>query len=259
MAILTAGRKQRRHDSNMKICAAQTKPFKGDIDRNIVSHNRLIDLAVSFKTDIIVFPELSLTGYEPILSQKLATNQNDKRLDIFQTISETNSITICVGLPTKSNSGIQISMIIFQPNKARQTYSKQHLHSDEHPYFVNGQQQVILTIDNHKIAPAICYESLLLEHSKKVFKSGAGIYIASVAKSANGLTKAFKHYPDIAKKYSMIVLMSNCLGHCDNFESVGKSSIWNKNGLLLGQLNDINEGILIIDTETEKITEWQNN
>lgn len=239
----------------MKICVAQTKPFKGDIERNIESHKRLIEISVSYKTDIIVFPELSLTSYEPLLAKKLATSQFDKRLDVFQIISDTKNITICIGLPTNSNSGIQISMVIFQPKKDRQIYSKQYLHEDEFPYFVNGKQQVLLTIDNKKIAPAICYESLLPEHSENVFKSGAEIYIASVAKSANGISKAFKHYPGIAQQYSMIVLMSNCIGHCDNFESAGKSSIWNKNGLLLGQLNESDEGLLIIDTHTEQIIE----
>ena len=240
----------------MKICIAQIKPFKGDIDKNVQNHLKLIDLAVSHRADSIVFPELSLTSYEPKLSKDLATNQDDKRLNIFQTISDTKRITIGVGLPTISNSGVQISMIIFQPNKARQTYSKQHLHSDELPYFVNGQDQLILKIDNKQVAPAICYESLLPEHSEKVYRSGAEIYIASVAKSANGVAKAFKHFPQIAKQYSMTVLMSNCVGLCDDFESVGKSSIWNKKGVLLAQLNDTNEGILIVDTETEEIFEW---
>ena len=240
----------------MKICIAQIKPFKGDIDKNVQSHLKLIDLAVSNRADSIVFPELSLTSYEPRLSKELATNQDDKRLNVFQTISDTKRITIGVGLPTISNLGVQISMIIFQPNETRQTYSKQHLHSDELPYFVNGQHQVILTIDNKQIAPAICYESLLPEHSEKVFKSGAEVYIASVAKSANGVAKAFKHFPQIAKQYSMTVLMSNCVGQCDDFNSVGKSSIWNKKGVLLAQLNDTNEGILIMDTETEEIIEW---
>jgi len=240
----------------MKLCVAQTRPFKGDIDKNIESHKRLIDVASSNGADIIVFPELSLTSYEPMLCKELATNQEDKRLEIFQTLSDTKQITICAGLPTTGSSGVQISMVIFQPNKDRQTYSKQHLHADELPYFVNGQYQVILTIKNKNIAPAICYESLLPEHSENVSKKGAEIYIASVAKSFNGVAKAFKHYPDIAKQYSMTVLMSNCVGNCDNFDSAGRSSIWSKSGLLLGQLNDTKEGVLIIDTDTEEIIKW---
>ena len=147
-------------------------------------------------------------------------------------------------------------MVIFRPKQPRLTYSKQMLHSDELPYFTSGHQQVVLTIDNKKLAPAICYESLQPEHSEKAFKSGVEIYLASVAKSANGVAKAFKHYPDIASKYSMTVLMANCVGFCDDFESVGKSSIWNKKGVLVGQLNETNEGFLTFDTDTEELIEW---
>ena len=81
------------------------------------------------------------------------------------------------------------------------------------------------------------------------------MYIASVAKSADGVEKAFKHFPEIAGKYSVPVLMANCVGPCDNFESVGKTSIWNSKGQLVGQLNDVSEGILIIDTNKGEIVE----
>jgi predicted amidohydrolase len=210
-------------------------------------------MAVSENADTIFFPELSITGYEPKLAKQLATNQDDIRFDDFQKISDTKNITIGVGVPTIGDTGILISMIIFQPNTERQTYSKQQLHSDEFPYFVNGQQQIILTTNNKKIAPAICYESLQPEHSENVFKSGAEIYVASVAKSTNGVTKAFNHFSRIARQYSMPVLMSNCLGLCDDFESIGNSAIWSKDGLLLGKLNETDEGVLIFDTETEQL------
>jgi predicted amidohydrolase len=239
----------------MKICVAQTRPFKGDIQKNIAAHKNLINIAVSYGADCIIFPELSLTGYEPELAKDLVTTHDDSRLDDFQKISDTNKITIGVGIPTKTNSGILISIIIFQPYKPRQTYSKQHLHSDEYQYFICGEHQLILTLNDKKVVPAICYESLLSEHSENAFKSGAEFYIASVAKSETGVTKAVKHFPDIASKYSMTVLMANCVGYCDNFESVGKTSIWNNYGELVGQLNDTNEGILIIDTDTEKVIE----
>ncbi|MFZ4455287.1 MAG: carbon-nitrogen hydrolase family protein [Bacteroidales bacterium] len=237
----------------MKIAVAQTRSIKGDISTNIKTHKKLIDLAISYKVDTIFFPELSITGYEPELAKELVTNQDDKEFDNFQEISNKNRITIGLGMPTKSNSGIKISMIIFQPDTPRQTYSKQKLHSEESPYFVNGEEQIILTIDNKKIAPAICYESLQTDHSDNAKKLGADIYVASVAKSQNGINKAMTHYPAVAKKFSIPVLMSNCVGFCDNFESVGQSSVWTKQGNLVGQLDDKNEGILIFDTETEKI------
>ena len=239
----------------MKICVAQTRPVKGDIQSNIENHKKLIELAVSYGADTVIFPELSITGYEPELAKELATDPDDSRFDDFQKISDTKQITIGVGVPTKNKTGISISMVLFQPRKARQMYSKKCLHSDEEPFFVSGQNSIGLIGNKANIALAICYELSVPEHAENAFQSGAGIYIASVAKSADGVEKAVRRLSEIANKYSMTVLMSNCVGHCDNFESAGKSSVWNDKGLLLGQLNDANEGIIIIDTDTQEVIE----
>jgi predicted amidohydrolase len=81
------------------------------------------------------------------------------------------------------------------------------------------------------------------------------MYIASVAKSAGGIEKASQTLAAIAKKYKAPVLMTNCIGYCDDFESAGGSSVWNNKGVLLKQLDDNNEGILIFDTDTQQIAE----
>jgi predicted amidohydrolase len=237
----------------MKICIAQTKPIQGNVSANIEAHIKFIEHALILNTDAIFFPELSLTGYEPELAKKLATNHDDNRLDIFQETSDKKNIVIGLGLPTKSESKIRISMIIFEPNKPRKAYSKQQLHSDEFPYFENGLEQVIIETNDKNIAPAICYESLQPKHCENAFRLGADVYLASVAKPAIGVEKAFGHYPKIAKQYAMPVLMSNCVGFCDTFLSDGNSSVWTKEGKLVGQLDDKTEGILMFDTETEEI------
>ena len=237
----------------MKICVAQTRPVKGNIQGNIENHKKLISLAVSNGADMIIFPELSVTGYEPELAKELATNQDDNRFDDFQKISDAREIIVGIGVPTKNDTGICISMVIFQPHKARQTYSKKFIHPDEEAFFTSGQNFACIAVKKNNIAPAICYELSIPEHSENAYKNGANIYIASVAKTVVGVEKASKTLAGIAGKYAMIALMSNCTGYCDNFESAGKTSIWNNKGQLTGQLNDSGEGILMIDTETEKI------
>jgi hypothetical protein len=74
-----------------------------------------------------------------------------------------------------------------------------------------------------------------------------------VAKTATGLDRSAKAFPELAKKYSMHVLLSNCIGPSDNFISAGKSAIWDNTGILLAQLDDIHEGILIYDTANGNI------
>ncbi|WP_229363368.1 carbon-nitrogen hydrolase family protein [Flectobacillus sp. BAB-3569] len=194
-----------------------------------------------------------MTSYEPKLALALASHLEDKQFDVFQEISDHNNITIGIGMPEVVSNGVKISLFIFQPNRPRKAYSKQHLHSDEYSYFIKGEDQVTITVNDEKIVPAICYESLLLSHFESGVELGAEIYVASVAKSQIGINKATTHYSAMAKKFSMPVLLSNCLGFCDNFESVGQSAIWRNDGVLAGQLNSTDEGILIFDTKTEEV------
>ena len=236
----------------MKLCSAQIKPIKGDIENNIQKHISFINLAAKNGANLIFFPELSLTGYEPTLANELATTQEDKRLDIFQELSNTNNIIIGVGLPTQQQNGVCISMVIFQPFTSRQTYSKQILHADEYPFFVSGEQQTFIAYKNYKIAPAICFESLQNEHSVKASAHGVNIYLASVAKSAKGVEKANLHYPEISKNLNLTVLMANSVGPADDFISTGNSAVWNNQGQMIVQLNEINEGIIIYDVVTQE-------
>ena len=53
----------------MKICVAQTRPIKGNIEANIENHINLLKLAISNEAEAVFFPELSLTGYEPELAK----------------------------------------------------------------------------------------------------------------------------------------------------------------------------------------------
>lgn len=239
----------------MKICVAQTRPFKGDIQRNIEKHKEFIDLAVSNDTDTIIFPELSLTGYEPTLAKELALTQDDGHLDDFQSLSNTHQLTIGIGIPTKNDSGLCISMVLFQPHRPRRLYSKKYLHADEEPFFVSGQNFPSLNLNGTNTALAICYELAVLDHAALAYQSDAEVYIASVAKTGTGVKNASKRLADIARMYSMLVLMSNCVGPSDNFISAGGTAVWNNNGLLLAQLDETSEGILIYDTETQGIIE----
>lgn len=238
----------------MKICAVQIQFYKGDLDRSIEKHLKFVDLAISSGADMIGFPELSLTGYEPKLVEDLAIHENDDRLTVFQNMSDKHRITIGAGAPVRAQTGIRIGMILFQPEKARLTYSKQYLHVDERLWFVEGDHQVWLKAGNKTVAPAICYESLLPEHVESVMKKETDIYMAGVAKAANGVRKAFGYFPSIAVKYSITVVMANAIGPCDDFVCTGSTAIWNGKGKLLGQLDENGEGILMIDTDTETIT-----
>ncbi|MCB0633177.1 MAG: carbon-nitrogen hydrolase family protein [Saprospiraceae bacterium] len=234
----------------MKICLAQTKPYTGDIGRNIQRHLEFIDQVVAQEADMIIFPELSLTAYEPKLARELAIRPGDPRLDIFQERSDEHQLIIGLGVPTVKGHHLFISMLVFQPQQDHLIYSKKYLHADEEPFFESGANFPVLDLDDHKPALAICYEISIPEHAATAFAHNATIYIASVVKFVSGLKKAFARLSEIAGNYKTPVLMANSVGTADNGICGGQSSIWNARGELVDQLNGLDEGILLFDTET---------
>ena len=237
----------------MKICVAQTIPVRGDMEQNIQAHIQLIQLAVSNQAGLIVFPELSLTGYEPQLAKELVTDAGDQRLDTFQLLSNKHEIIIGVGLPTRAATGIAISMVIFRPGLPRETYSKNWIHADEEPYFVGASCFTGLLGGEARIAPAICYELSVPEHAAQASKNGAKVYIASVSKTTGGIARALDRLSEIAHAYSMTVLMSNQAGLAEGEVCAGMTSVWNNKGSLVEQLDGTQEGILLIDPDTQEV------
>ncbi|SDH48863.1 carbon-nitrogen hydrolase family protein [Winogradskyella thalassocola] len=167
----------------MKICIAQTQSLKGNVQENIKNHLNIVKRAIKLNSDLIIFPELSITGYEPELAKERATTIENNIFDRFQELSDKNDIIIGIGMPTQSTDRIYISMLIYQPYKEPIVYSKQLLHADEIRYFSCGTSQTFLIINETKIAIGICYETLQRDHFLKAKEYGTDIYIASVAKS----------------------------------------------------------------------------
>jgi predicted amidohydrolase len=240
----------------MKVCLVQTRPEKGNIAKNIADHLRWIDVSVQSGAYMAVFPELSLTGYEPSLAHMLAMQVDDSRLEIFQTVSAKNNIILAVGAPLLLEEGTGIGMIIFERGKPRQVYFKHFLHDDELPYFVPGPM-FSGTVGTGVIRMAICYEVSVPDHQAATLANGGEVYLASVAKSVDGVPQALHTLSTIASQYGVVTMMANSTGHADDFKCGGMSSAWDRQGNLVGQLDATHEGILVVDiggnTTTTKV------
>lgn len=238
----------------MKIALAQTRPIRGNIPANVSAHVRMIELAAERSAEFIVFPELSLSGYEPRLACDLAVDVQDPRFEVFQKLSDRHGMTIAVGVPTRATPRPRITLLGFAPGGPRTSYSKQYLHPDEDPYFSPGIPSVGLMGVGLKIAPAICYELSVPAHARAAFAAGAGLYLCSVAKTASGVEKAQGRLAEIAREQGAPVLMANCVGPSGDGECAGASAAWNRKGERVGQLDPAHEGLLGFDSATEQAT-----
>jgi predicted amidohydrolase len=239
----------------MILVAAQTKPKRNNIDSNLLDHYRLVKLAVEQGADLIVFPEMSITGYERENASQLAFSENDSRLDGLKKLALANKIIIIAGAPIQINSELFIGQFIIAPDNSVSIYTKQFLHDGENDYFKSSfEYNPMLEIENERISFAICADIDNPLHPEKACLNKTSLYIASIFFSPNGIPDAHQSLSNYAKKYNMSVLMSNFAGESYGSPSGGKCAFWNKNGELIGQLNDSDSGLLVVESKNNNWT-----
>ncbi|GAA6153615.1 carbon-nitrogen hydrolase family protein [Pseudoteredinibacter isoporae] len=242
----------------MRICAAQLQSVPGDLNGNIQKHLELIALAAQENVDVICFPELSLTAYEPTMAADLAFDADNVELPSIQALSDRHGMLIYLGMPLRFKIGngqseLRISLLCFQAFKPVQVYSKQLLHSSELPFFAPGRNDLYLDYGNERIAPAICYESKQCSHNDAAESAGATLYMASVAKDKPSVIEVQNGlYSKLAKQSGMKVMMSNCYGPSHDFIGYGHSAIWNEQGHCVAQMGVNGDGIVVFDTISGK-------
>ncbi|WP_340678987.1 carbon-nitrogen hydrolase family protein [Paraglaciecola sp.] len=217
---------------NLKIAVAQVASIKGNIDENIKTHIEAIEKASSLGVSYIVFPELSLTGYEPEIAKYLAFSDDDIRLKPLIDSAIKNNIKIGVGAPLDTDGLPKIGLIIISQAGSIETYSKIFLHAGEERYFSKGTQHKILTISNTKIANAICADTNDEAHVKTSSELGASVYIAGVLITEGGYESDTAVMNSYASKYNILVAMANHNQPTGGWAPIGKSAIWTNAGLL---------------------------
>jgi predicted amidohydrolase len=233
----------------MIVAAAQTKPFKNNIQENILDHLRLIELAAQKGVQLIVFPEMSLTGYERELAETVFFYENDARLDVFKEKAILYNLVIIVGAPIKINSQLYIGAFIFIPFKEVLIYTKQFLHTGEEFFFSpSSKYNPMIELNNEIISLAICADITNSAHPKNAYDNKTTLYIASIFYTPNGIAEAYEQLSHYAKTFSMKILMSNYGGPSYNFESAGQSAFWDSNGVLIEKIENQEEELLIIHT-----------
>ncbi|MFM2362545.1 MAG: hypothetical protein RLZZ316_1447 [Bacteroidota bacterium] len=233
----------------MKIALAQLKTQAGSIEKNIELHIACCKQAASLGAGLIVFPELSITNYEPVLAKEVAFTLTDSRLQPLQHMSNTHDLIIAAGLPLLTKTGVAIATFFFLPNKLPLVYYKTYLHADELPFFVPVANTTVMPLPD--IAFAICYELSVPQHAAAVALQRPKLYIASVAKTSKGVLESKTKLAKLAKENNCPVLFVNAVGPADNFINAGGSFIMNKQGVLQIELSTDTNGILIFDNFTD--------
>jgi len=211
---------------------AQMAVTAGDVQANVQKHLRFMRHAAERGVQFLLFPELSLTGYEPALARELAMNADDPRLQPLRDAAMQSAMLTVVGAPLLAGEGadVLIAALIFGADGRTATYTKQHLHPGEEAVFSAGTGGAMLSVDTQQIALAVCADFSHASHALEAVRNGAQVYAASVLISRKGYSADAQVLAGYAREHGVVVLMANHGGPTGGWLSAGRSAIWGADG-----------------------------
>ncbi len=149
----------------VRLALAVQNCMAGQFDKNLESTLDFVSKAASDKADIIVFPEMNLTGYTAGKTVKKIARPLDQ--DLIQTFSDQSrqtGMTILTGmaeqvLSDKAPDRICVTHLVFQPDQPVAYYRKLHTAPNEKPFFSPGNSIKVFSLPQFKFGIQLCYDA----------------------------------------------------------------------------------------------------
>lgn len=218
------------------LAAAQSISVPRDVAANVREHLALIHAAAEHGVQWLMFPELSLTGYELANMAQLVLQAEHPLLAPLREAAVRYGMAITVGAPVPLAGADRpaIGAITLRPDGSHATYTKHHLHAGETAYATPGPDPVHLqSFGTLNIASAICADTTHASHAAQATRAGAHVYAAGILTSEAGYATEAPLWQSYAQEHRMVVLIANHGGPSGGYVSAGRSGIWDGNGQLV--------------------------
>jgi len=175
----------------MKVTLAQTTPRLGDVQANLKDHRERIASAVAAGSDLIVFPELSLTGY--FLKDQVFELASELDSPALATLTDASKdITIVVGFVERSPEGrLYNSLAVLERGNVLGVHRKVHLVSygmfDEARDFAAGDRFEIIESRLGRLGPLTCEDMWHSPSAYMHFLNNADALVVASASPARGV------------------------------------------------------------------------
>jgi predicted amidohydrolase len=184
----------------------------GNKEKNLNRIKGYIEAAAKKGSNMIVFPEMSLTSYDDIestpksekMQTKLAETIPGPSTNEIESLAKKLGIYVILGMPEKDKDDttkVYNSLAVFTPDGLYGSYRKMHLPEPEPNWADRGDKPLLLETPWGPIGVAICYDSYCFPEMTRYYAAkGARLYINSTA-------YAHCHGPSLARTN----LEANCI------------------------------------------------
>jgi predicted amidohydrolase len=229
------------------LAAAQSTSVPLDVVANVQNHLRFVEAAAQHGVQWLVFPELSLTGYELAAMPSLVLHPEHTLLAPLREAARRTGMAITVGAPVDRGSALpSIGAITLRPDGQHSTYRKFHLHGDEKEFATPGDAPVhTQKWSGQQFASAICADTNHPGHAAQAAAAGARIYAAGILTSAKAYATEAPLWAGYARKHAMTVVIANHGGPAGGYMSAGRSGIWGCGGAMIAEAEGTGDWLVI--------------
>ncbi len=236
-------------DLNLIVSLPQIVVTRGDFDYNLASHLKAIHDSANQGADLVVFPELSLTGYELDIAREWSPVTASCIFAKLAEAATSYNVTLLVGCPIhiENSEKPAIGAVILSPCGQRDLYLKQHLHTGEEEYCIAGDKAFCLELNGLKLGIGICADFTVPQHAQSAKRSGCHAYLSSALISDEGYVTDAEILANIAKDNAFPVLLSNHISKTGGWLACGKNSVWDHQGRCQGSAPEYQVGIYLVN------------
>lgn len=234
--------------AGLRFAAAQSASTALDVEANVARHVDFIDAAEEAGVKLLVFPELSLSGYELARMATCAVTPDDAVLAPLRERARKTGMTIVAGAPIRfADSLPAIGAITFHPGGRTSVYRKRFLHAGEEQHAAAGTALSQLhDISGTRVALAICADTSHQQHAHAAAVARAELYAAGSLISVAGYAKDTSQLAGYAKLFGMGVLLANHAYASGGYKSAGRSACWAAGGELVAAAPGDGELLVIV-------------
>src|SRR5947207_6053510 len=239
----------------MRLALAQINTVVGDLDGNADKIRQRLAEAKDRKADLVVFPELAVTGYPPedlLLRPSFVQAAQAKAAELAR---EARGVVALIGVPWFERD-LYNACAVCAAGEIKTVYRKRFLPNygvfDEDRYFAPGSDLVLLEHGGTLFAPTICEDMWQPgPPATELALAGAQLLVNLSASPFHVLRDREREemFATRARDNSCFIAFCNSVGAQDELVFDGHSLVLDEDGAVVARAPGFEEALLVVDVE----------
>ncbi|HYH59364.1 MAG TPA: NAD+ synthase [Thermoleophilaceae bacterium] len=234
---------------DLRIALGQMNAVVGDIDGNARRVADLVAQAGAAGVDLVVFPELTLTGYPPedLLLKRRFLGAARAALNAMAF----GGVTAVVGFPEEADGVVYNAAAVVGPDGVQAVYRKQLLPNygvfDERRWFEPGRETLVVDVAGTPVGVTVCEDIWAPEPAAQAASAGARVVVnlsASPYHCRKGMERE-RMVADLARTNGVTMAFCNLVGGQDELVFDGHSLLVGPGGEVLARGVQFDEALVL--------------